>query len=848
MMFDNCSDLNSNLNLNSNIILIVCDELVGLKYLDESLLKSLNGIQKFKKKCAYFNNHYANSVPCSASRGILYTGKNSNYTKVTDNVQASNPWQNSMVNVNEGLKTFGTYFKSHNPKYIGKIHLLQELDPSNYVRFKPRLATDNFLTDYDFNSYTKMGDFAYSARLAYFNDTMVTEQILPNGTDKNKCDYYDKINNVCMDGAIPYMKSKLSSGEKIVMCCNYDNPHDILYSNIETDVQNLLSVTGQISGSKKDALKTIESVANYNNNFTKFENLKIFNSKSLELDNCMGSLTNVDQLNVGILIQILSKYYYYGINYFNMEQYHQYQNAYYRCLKQVDGELEKLFDFIDSAGLFENSIICLTSDHGDYVCAHGLVQKAAPIYNQGSSVPLFISWQNMPNHYKNNSFDITTSHLNLLPTLMHLGGYSLNYIKSEGLAEPFINSNGFIVDKDYNVVFLFLSIAFGSLLEYNTKRLIDSYDVKIDLAQKGLLRYDYFTIQGFSACSKFNVDNKHINCGYYFSLLHVYVATIKYYDNLQLNFDKNSFLEKVYILQDKNNAAPFALVGNKLLLQFQLYTDPIVKNSFSDPIIIEYVYNKSCYTNYLCEDPIYGSSVLTFSLDEITNFKNTLIDKRLFVKNNEYDNYMIVSSCNNSNVVYVGPYNLLKIILSDDNNIKKLIDNPVIVNFSKLIGYEYINHPIINNISICFNIEHKQKVIHAYSNLNSVNTIFTNIVKSQKYNIVSKFTEGTCVRDLINTTLNMLNSTNTLLRMPGIGLNVYELIENNYQTQLFDNSTDLEEIFNLVDSSRIDKVNPIFIKKCYDKLYENIKANNLDFIYISLPSQLIFSDVNILSF
>jgi len=33
---------------NQNIILIVCDELTGLKYLDEKLLESLKGIQKFK--------------------------------------------------------------------------------------------------------------------------------------------------------------------------------------------------------------------------------------------------------------------------------------------------------------------------------------------------------------------------------------------------------------------------------------------------------------------------------------------------------------------------------------------------------------------------------------------------------------------------------------------------------------------------------------------------------------------------------------------------------------------------------------------------------------------------------
>lgn len=832
-------------NNNSNLILIVCDELVGLKYLDKELLKTLNGIQKFKKKCLYFNNHYANTMPCSASRSVMYTGKNTNETKVTDNVQSTIPWQKSMITVSEGLKTLGTYFKNLNPRYIGKMHLLQELDPNNYTRFKPRLATEKFLSDYDFENYTKTGDFTYDGRLAYFNDSLVTKQILPSGTNKNKCDYYDEKNNICLDGAIPYMQTKILNGENFALCCNYDNPHDILYSNVSTKIDNLKSITGQISGVNLSRLKNIQTVGNYNDNYTKYSEINVFNSKSLELDNCVNSLTNIEQLNVGILIEILSKYYYYGIEYHNINEFNEYQTAYYRCVKQVDEELEKLYDFMESNGLFENSIICLTSDHGDYVCAHGLIQKAAPIYNQGSNIPLFLSYPNMPIQYKNYTSEIITSHINLLPTLMTLNGYDINYIKSENLANSFIDSNGIIIEQDYNVTFTFLSVTFGSALEFTLKNLQDP-NINSDLEKFGLDKYNSLTIQDFSVCSKFIIDNRYINCGYYFSELHVYIDTIKYYYDI----NKNKLLkninfantDNVYILQDKNNSVSFGYIGNKNILYFQLFTDPVVK-LFNNPIIKLYDYNDSPYSKYLFENPNYDSYIVGFNTydPDISFFSNKINSDELKLK------YIITNGLTKkSDIVYIGSIEELEIILKTDSLVSKLIENPTICSIYSF-RKKYIFHPIFSNVLVCFNSTNKNNVLSKYNNFSNINNILINIVLNYNYstlfNIVSQ-TINSCVNNLIFESLKLYNS-DAKLRLPGVDFNIQELKKNGFQVQLFDNTNDFDEIFNLVDISRINKVDKTFINNCYSKLYENIKINKLENIFISLPNELIFSTTDI---
>ena len=844
------------MNKKPNLILIVCDELTGLKYLDKKLLESLKGIQKFKKRCLYFDNHYTNTVPCSAARSIIYTGKNTNYTEVTDNVQSSIPWQKSMINVNQGLKTLGTYFKDSNPKYVGKCHLLQELDPNNYTRYKPKLATENFLLDYDFASYTKTGDNAYDSRIAYFNDSLVTEQVLPLGTNKNKCDYYDVINEVCLDGAIPYMRDKILNREPIVLCCNYDNPHDILYSNINTNIQDLLSMTGQISGSNlfTQKNKQIQLVSDYNDNYIMYSELDIFNKRSLELDNCIDSRTNVDQLNVGILIEILSKYYYYGIDYFNFRQYQEYQTAYYRCLKQVDGELSKLYDFIESNGLFSNSIICLTSDHGDYVCAHGLIQKAAPIYNQGSNVPLFISYPNMPLSYISLTSEIITSHINLLPTLMSLSGFSHDYIKSEGLANPFISSDGKIIDSDYNVVFLFLSITFGALLIYTANN-IENPDVQTDLINNDLDNYNVLTIQCFSVCSKFIQNLNYMNCGYYFSLLHIYIETIKYYSLINNNsildkidnFYNSNNLNSIYILQDKSNLTQYAFVHNsKSKLYFQMYTDPIVINNFKEPIVVEYNYKTSSYKKYLFNNPIYDSYVFgfdSFSIDK--SYFDLEIKKNIFPEKI----YMITSQSDNSNIIYVGNYEQLEIILINDINVSKLIINPIIIpkSFINLnIITNYILHPIIDTVYICFSKSIMTDIIDKYSNPNTINNILIKITLNCNYAVLDSIisrSKNLCANNLLYKSIILYNMQKKL-RLPGIGFNIYKLILNNYQVQLFDNTNDFDEIFNLVDSSRIEKVNPELIHNSYQKLYDNILFNELESIYISLPIDLVFDNID----
>ncbi|MFP4355631.1 MAG: sulfatase [Phycisphaerae bacterium] len=53
--------------------------------------------------------------------------------------------------------------------------------------------------------------------------------------------------------------------------------------------------------------------------------------------------------------------------------------GYLGCVSQVDHAVGELLDYLDSAGLADDTIVFYGSDHGEYVCQHGIMEKAPGI-------------------------------------------------------------------------------------------------------------------------------------------------------------------------------------------------------------------------------------------------------------------------------------------------------------------------------------------------------------------------------------------------------------------------------------------------------------------------------------
>ena len=95
--------------------------------------------------------------------------------------------------------------------------------------------------------------------------------------------------------------------------------------------------------------------------------------------------------------------------------------AYYRMAELVDQYIGQLLDGLADAGLAENTLIVLSSDHGDGMACHRWNQKTM-FYDESARVPFIIRW---PGHARAAAVDRTTLvnlGTDLFPTLFDAAG------------------------------------------------------------------------------------------------------------------------------------------------------------------------------------------------------------------------------------------------------------------------------------------------------------------------------------------------------------------------------------------------------------------------------------------
>jgi arylsulfatase A-like enzyme len=63
---------------------------------------------------------------------------------------------------------------------------------------------------------------------------------------------------------------------------------------------------------------------------------------------------------------------------------------YDRAIRNLDAQLGRLLQRLESLGLYDDTLIVVTSDHGEYFGEHGLVEHSKDVYRQALEVPLIV--------------------------------------------------------------------------------------------------------------------------------------------------------------------------------------------------------------------------------------------------------------------------------------------------------------------------------------------------------------------------------------------------------------------------------------------------------------------------
>lgn len=97
------------------------------------------------------------------------------------------------------------------------------------------------------------------------------------------------------------------------------------------------------------------------------------------------------------------------------------QDYYLNCIADCDGHVERILRELDDLGLADDTIVVMTSDHGELAGAHGMHGKGATAYKEQLHVPFMVRH---PAHAGSagKKCRALTSHLDITPTILGLAG------------------------------------------------------------------------------------------------------------------------------------------------------------------------------------------------------------------------------------------------------------------------------------------------------------------------------------------------------------------------------------------------------------------------------------------
>ncbi len=103
------------------------------------------------------------------------------------------------------------------------------------------------------------------------------------------------------------------------------------------------------------------------------------------------------------------------------EQLEEYTRNYFAAISGLDEQFGRLLDRLKSLGLYENTIVVLTSDHGELLGSHGLMAKHS-WHEESVGVPFMLR---LPQSVKPRVTDMPLNTVDIMPTLLGLCGLAI---------------------------------------------------------------------------------------------------------------------------------------------------------------------------------------------------------------------------------------------------------------------------------------------------------------------------------------------------------------------------------------------------------------------------------------
>jgi choline-sulfatase len=352
-----------------NIILFITDQERAIQHFPQNWLRqNLPGMRRLRQHGLSFESAFTNACMCSPARSTLMSGlfPAQHGVKYTLEEDMTNTEVNPQVNLPTDLANLATVMKAagYNVIYKGKWHCSKPATPEH--------AEPSDLEKYGFNRWNPPDAGANQSVPEAGGGFIDNDGRFVNSTGEGKS-----------EGILQYLDTHAADEQPFFMVISLVNPHDVLFYPSKTFTEagydeSWLHGDIHIPETNEEDLSTKPTVQE--------EFLKIFN--------LTGKPTSKAEKRA-------------------------YLNYYGNLMRSSDSYLVNVLDKLEQHGLYDETLIVRTADHGEMGLTHGgLRQKNFNFYEEATRVPLIYSNPKLfPQPAKSEAL---VSHVDFLPTLASL--------------------------------------------------------------------------------------------------------------------------------------------------------------------------------------------------------------------------------------------------------------------------------------------------------------------------------------------------------------------------------------------------------------------------------------------
>ncbi len=368
-----------------NILFILTDQ---ERYFDPASLPAdyrLSGRERMRREGISFTNHQIATSVCSSSRSVIYTGQHIQHTGVFDNLGL--PWSKEL---SPEISTVGNYLNDagYHAAYLGKCHFVDALEEIE-VKQAPVVNLDELnkiMQQYGFNDYVGVGDIIGMTKGGYKTDEFTTST------------------------AIRWLRDEppqlAEQGKPWYLALNLVNPHDVMFYNTDARGETAVQSKGSLLDLNREPPHAL---------YQRKWDMPLSSSRNEQFEQEGRPRAHYDYQNARRTL----------VGQFPGEdsRWKRLQDYYLNCIADCDQHVDRILRELDDLGLAENTIVIMTSDHGELAGAHGMHGKGATTYVEQLHVPL---WIRHPAYAANAGQECRslTSHLDITPTILSMAGVS----------------------------------------------------------------------------------------------------------------------------------------------------------------------------------------------------------------------------------------------------------------------------------------------------------------------------------------------------------------------------------------------------------------------------------------